>query len=177
GSAHASELARPVRHFRRPVSRTKGQHPFDRVNRLRRSEPNERGAIMVPANSNAMLLVNKVAVVYGAGGAVGGAVSRVFAREGAKVFLTGRTLAKVDAVAREIIAAVGVGEAAQIDALDEGAVDKHLDEVVAKASGIDISFNAVGLTPQRGVQGIPLSELSVESFLRPITMYTHAHFV
>lgn len=132
---------------------------------------------MVSASSNAMLLANKVAVVYGAGGAVGGAVSRVFAREGAKVFLTGRTLAKVDAVAREIVAAGGLAEAAQIDALDEGAVDKHLDEVVAKAGGIDISFNAVGLTPQRGIQGIPLSELSVESFLRPITMYTHAHFV
>jgi len=43
-----------------------------------------------------MLLQNKNAVIYGGGGAIGGAVARAFAREGAKVFLTGRTLAKVD---------------------------------------------------------------------------------
>jgi NAD(P)-dependent dehydrogenase (short-subunit alcohol dehydrogenase family) len=37
-----------------------------------------------------MMLKNKVAVIYGAGGAVGSAVARAFAREGAKLFLTGR---------------------------------------------------------------------------------------
>ena len=34
-----------------------------------------------------MLLENKVAVIYGAGGPIGGAVARAFAREGARVFL------------------------------------------------------------------------------------------
>ncbi len=33
-----------------------------------------------------MLLANKVALICGAGGSVGGAVSRAFAAEGAKVF-------------------------------------------------------------------------------------------
>jgi hypothetical protein len=47
----------------------------------------------------------RYAVVYGAGGAVGGAVARTFAREGAKVFLAGRTIAKLDALAEEITAA------------------------------------------------------------------------
>ena len=51
-----------------------------------------------------MLLANKNAVVYGAGGAIGGAVARAFAREGAKVFLVGRTRATLDAVAEEISA-------------------------------------------------------------------------
>ena len=37
-----------------------------------------------------MMLNDKVAVIYGAGGAIGGAVARAFAREGAKLFLTGR---------------------------------------------------------------------------------------
>ena len=51
-----------------------------------------------------MLLNNKNAVVYGAGGAIGGAVARAFAREGARVFLAGRALAKLDEVARDISA-------------------------------------------------------------------------
>src|SRR4051812_30749764 len=52
-----------------------------------------------PANNpvnqrNKMLLKNKIAVIYGGGGAIGGAVARTFAREGAKVFLAGRTRSK-----------------------------------------------------------------------------------
>jgi NADP-dependent 3-hydroxy acid dehydrogenase YdfG len=43
-------------------------------------------------------------VIYGAGGAVGDAVSRAFAREGARVFLTGCNLSKVDAIAKAIMA-------------------------------------------------------------------------
>ena len=38
-----------------------------------------------------MLLEGKNAVVYGGGGAIGGAVARAFAREGARVFLAGHT--------------------------------------------------------------------------------------
>jgi NADP-dependent 3-hydroxy acid dehydrogenase YdfG len=63
-----------------------------------------------------MLLTNKNAVIYGAGGAVGGAIARAFAHEGARVFLTGRNLDSVDAVAKDIIAAGGAAEAAQVDA-------------------------------------------------------------
>jgi NAD(P)-dependent dehydrogenase (short-subunit alcohol dehydrogenase family) len=92
-----------------------------------------------------MLLQNKNAVIYGGGGAIGGAVARAFAREGAKVFLTGRALAKLDAVAREISAAGGPVETAQVDALDEPTVEKHLEAVINHAARIDISFNAVGL--------------------------------
>jgi NAD(P)-dependent dehydrogenase (short-subunit alcohol dehydrogenase family) len=123
-----------------------------------------------------MLLENKNAVIYGAGGAIGGAVARAFAREGARVFLAGRTLDKVEAVAREISAAGGVVEAAQIDALDELAVEAHADAVAEKAGGIDVSFNAVGI-PQQGVQGIPLVELSPEDFALPIATYTAAQFL
>ena len=49
-----------------------------------------------------MLLENKNAVIYGASGSIGGAVARAFAREGARVFLGGRTLATLDEVAEEI---------------------------------------------------------------------------
>jgi NADP-dependent 3-hydroxy acid dehydrogenase YdfG len=73
-----------------------------------------------------MMLQNKVAVIYGAGGAIGGAVARAFASEGARVFLTGRKQAFVEAIAKEIVSAGGSAEAAEVDALDEQAVDKHL---------------------------------------------------
>ena len=90
--------------------------------------------------------------------------------------LAGRTLDKVEAVAGEISAAGGVVEAAQIDALDELAVEAHADAVAEKAGGIDVSFNAVGI-PQQGVQGIPLVELSPEDFALPIATYTAAQFL
>ena len=92
-----------------------------------------------------MMLKDKVAVIYGAGGAIGGAVARAFAREGARLFLTGRHLAPVEAVAKDIVSAGGSAEAAEVDALDEQAVDKHLQSVIDKAGRVDISFNAVGI--------------------------------
>jgi len=79
-----------------------------------------------------MLLERKVAVIYGAGGAIGGAVARAFAREGARLFLTGRSLASIVGVAAKIGAAGGVAEAAQVDARDERAIESHLDAVVRK---------------------------------------------
>lgn len=79
-------------------------------------------------------------------------------------------------LAKEISAAGGTAETAQVDALDEEAVTSHLDTVVDKAEKIDISFSAIGI-PQQGMQGIPFTELSVESFSLPITTYARAHFV
>ncbi|MCC3314332.1 SDR family NAD(P)-dependent oxidoreductase [Nocardia africana] len=123
-----------------------------------------------------MLLQDKNIVVYGAGGAIGSAVARAFADEGARLFLTGRSPDVIDTVAKEITSAGGTAETAVVDAGDEKAVTDHLAAVVADAGSIDVSFNAIGISP-RGLQGIPLTELPVENFLRPITTYTRAHFV
>ena len=121
-----------------------------------------------------MLLQDKKAVIYGGGGAIGGAVARAFAREGARVFLAGRTRAKLDKVARDITDAGGVAETAEVDALDETAVERHADTVASSAGGIDISLNAVG---SRHVQGPPFAELSLEDYALPITGYTRTIFV
>ena len=123
-----------------------------------------------------MMLKDKVAVIYGAGGAIGGAVARAFAREGAKLFLTGRHRAPVEAVAKDIVSAGGSAEAAEVDALDEQAVDKHLQSVIDKAGRVDISFNAVGI-PNAKILGVPLVELDVEQFSLPITTYTRSYFL
>lgn len=122
------------------------------------------------------LLENKVAVVYGAAGPVGRAIAAAFAREGAKAFLSGRKLANVEMVANEIRGAGGVAEAAEVDALDEAAIEQHLGEVIDRAGRIDISFNAIGI-PQAGIQGIPLTDLPLESFAAPINTYLRSYFL
>ena len=123
-----------------------------------------------------MMLRDKVAVVYGAGGGIGGAVGRAFAREGARVFLTGRDRASVEIVAKEIDADGGDAEAAEVDALDERAVDTHLRYVMDEAGRVDISFNAIGI-PNENIVGVPLTELSVERFSEPIAAYTTSYFL
>lgn len=120
------------------------------------------------------LLLGKIAIVYGAGGAIGGAVARAFAREGARLFLAGRTLAKLDAVAREISAGGGAAEAARVDALDARAVSEHADAVAEKAGRIDVLFDAIGM---EDVQGAPLLEMPVEDFLHPIAVATRSQFL
>ena len=122
-----------------------------------------------------MLIENKTAVIYAAGGAIGEAVARAFAREGARLFLTGRDLVKVEAVAQEIVAAGGVAEAARVDALDEKAVEAHLDTAVERAGGIDISFNAIG--PGPAPHRTALTQLAADAFARPIALYTNSNFI
>lgn len=121
-----------------------------------------------------MLLEHKNAIVYGAAGAIGGAVARAFARDGARVFLAGRTLTTLEEVAAGIRAEGGIAEVAQVDAMDKAAVDAHADHVVAVAGRIDVSFNAVSV---RAVQGVALTEISVEDFLGPITGLCRTNFL
>jgi 3-oxoacyl-[acyl-carrier protein] reductase len=118
------------------------------------------------------LLDNKNAVVYGAGGMIGGGIARAFAREGARVFLAGRTLAPLAALAADI---GDRAEVAQVDALDEDAVAAHLDDVVAKAGSIDISMNAIGIRGE--LQGTPAVDLALDDFLAPVVTGARAHFV
>jgi 3-oxoacyl-[acyl-carrier protein] reductase len=121
-----------------------------------------------------VLLENKNAVIYGAGGSIGGAVARTFAREGAKIFLTGRTLESLEEVAQEIRSTGGGAEAAQVDALDEQAVDQHADVVAASAGGIDVSFNLISV---RDVQGTPLAEMPLEDFEGPVMTAVRTQFL
>jgi NAD(P)-dependent dehydrogenase (short-subunit alcohol dehydrogenase family) len=120
-----------------------------------------------------MMLQDKVAVIYGAGGGIGGGVARAFAAEGARVFLTGRRLASVELLAKEI---GGFAEAAEVDALDEPAVDEHLRSVVNKAGRVDISFNAIGI-PNAPILGVSLADLDAEQFSLALNAYTTSYFL
>lgn len=120
-----------------------------------------------------MLLKDKVAVIYGGGGAIGGAVARAYAREGAALFLAGRTLASLEKVAADIRATGGNVTIQEVDALDENAVNTFVQSVIATTSGIDISFN---LITYADVQQ-PLMEISLEDFLKPIENGMRSHFI
>ncbi|KRA74142.1 short-chain dehydrogenase [Lysobacter sp. Root667] len=121
-----------------------------------------------------MLLEHKVALIHGGGGAIGGAVARAFAREGAQVHLAGRSRAKLERVAADIVAAGGRAEIATLDALDQNAVDAHAAAVAEAAGAIDIALNAVGIAH---VQGTPFAELSLQDYLQPIADYSRSNFI
>jgi NAD(P)-dependent dehydrogenase (short-subunit alcohol dehydrogenase family) len=121
-----------------------------------------------------LLLEGRNAVIYGGGGSIGGAVARAFAREGATVHLAGRTQAKLDAVADAIRAAGGRAETAQLDALDERAVDEHAGAIAAQHGSLDISLSVIS---QQDVQGTPLVEMAVDDVMRPVEVTTRAMFI
>ncbi|MFD8568903.1 SDR family NAD(P)-dependent oxidoreductase [Streptomyces sp. NPDC059639] len=118
-------------------------------------------------------LAGRVALVYGGGGAIGGAAARGFARRGASVFLAGRSLAPAERTAAAIRDAGGTAEAFEVDALDESAVQSFVDGVARRTGRIDISFNLIGV----GDVQKPLTELTVDEFLAPIAHTMRTQFL
>ncbi|MEU8899985.1 SDR family oxidoreductase [Nocardia sp. NPDC048505] len=121
-----------------------------------------------------MRLNGKSAVVYGAAGKMGGAVSRAFAREGARVALVGRTRSTLDALAAEITELGGSATATAIDVFDRAAIEAHADRVVEQTGSLDVSFNAVGMT---AVQDVPLIDMQLADFMAPIEAAARSHFI
>ena len=121
-----------------------------------------------------MLLQDRNAVIYGGGGSIGGAVARAFAREGARVFLAGRTETTLEAVAGAIRAGGGEADTAVVDALDGEAVDRHADAVAAQAGSIDISFNLIA---HPFTHGVPLAEMDADDFMAPVETAARSMFI
>lgn len=120
------------------------------------------------------LLQGKNAIVYGAGGGIGRGVARTFAREGARVFLAGRTRERLEAVAADIAADGGSAQVDVVNTLDEEEVAEHAREVADLVGSLDVSFNLIS----RGdVQGIPLIDMKLADFLLPITTGVTATFI
>ncbi|HKU99880.1 MAG TPA: SDR family oxidoreductase [Vineibacter sp.] len=121
-----------------------------------------------------MILENKNAVLYGVSDSLGGAVAKVLAAAGAKVFLTARRLESARKIADEIQAAGGQAEAEAVDALDQQAVNRHADRVAATAGTLDVSFNLINLADR---QGTPLVDMSAEDFVRPVRIAMQTQFL
>src|SRR5688500_10849950 len=121
-----------------------------------------------------MMLHDTNAIVYGAGGSLGGAVAKALAREGATVFVTGRTLASVERLAADITASGGKAEAAALDALDTRAVDRYLNQLTRRGLSLDVSFDAIGL---EDLQGTALIDMQLEDFIRPVRIAMQTQFI
>jgi len=118
-----------------------------------------------------MLLDDKTALIYGGGGAIGGAVAHAFAAAGARVHLAGRTRARLDAVARDIGDAAVVAE---VDAFDERAVAEHAAAMARESGGIDIALNAVSIAY---AQGAPLVDSAVDDVMHPIDAFLRTNLI
>lgn len=121
-----------------------------------------------------MLLAGRNAIIYGGGGGIGGAIARAYAREGARVFLAGRTRATLDAVATDIRATGGLADAAVLDALDASAVDAHADAVAREGGSLDISVNVIS---DKDVQGTPLADMAEADYLSPVVTSVRSKFL
>jgi meso-butanediol dehydrogenase/(S,S)-butanediol dehydrogenase/diacetyl reductase len=91
-----------------------------------------------------MRLENKVALITGGGSGVGAAVARLFAREGAKVVVTGRRPEPIEAVAAEI---AGVAEAG--DTSDPAHATEAVAAAVSAFGGLDVVVASAGM----GIEG------------------------
>jgi 3-oxoacyl-[acyl-carrier protein] reductase len=118
-----------------------------------------------------MLLEGKTAIIYGAGGHIGAAVSRTFAREGADLYLTGRNPDPLEPVKRDL---VGVHDVDQVDATDPTAVERHFASVVDRAGHVDVSINLVGV---EDVQGHELTAMALADYLRPVERAARTQFL
>jgi NAD(P)-dependent dehydrogenase (short-subunit alcohol dehydrogenase family) len=121
-----------------------------------------------------MILKNKNAIIYGAGGSLGSAVAKALAAAGANIFLTGKHMKNVKKVASDIGALGGSLQVAQVDALDASSIHHHIDSLVKEGHSIDIMFNAVGY---QVVQDVPLVEMNVEDFIHPVNIAMRTQFL
>ena len=121
-----------------------------------------------------MLLSNKNAVVYGAAGSIGRLVAEAFAMEGATVHLCGRNSENITSVADRIVAKGSVATVTVLDASNAEAVKDHIDRIETDHGTLDISFNLVGVQDHQGTE---LTEMTLENYLRPISVGTEVHFV
>ncbi len=121
-----------------------------------------------------MLLQGKTAIIYGAGGSLGGAVASALATAGAHVFLTGHHIDNVKKTAIHIESAGGRVSVHQVDARNEKSVNDHIHTVMESAGSVDISFNAIGW---QETQDIPLTEMTLDDFLRPINVALETQFI
>jgi NAD(P)-dependent dehydrogenase (short-subunit alcohol dehydrogenase family) len=115
--------------------------------------------------NNSQLLQGKRALVFGAGGSVGAAVAKEFAAEGAEVYLCGRNAKRLEEVKRSITDAGGSAHPAVVDALDEAAVQKCMDDIARAAGRIDIEFNAVAPRVEEYGGGKPAVEVTIGEYM------------
>jgi NAD(P)-dependent dehydrogenase (short-subunit alcohol dehydrogenase family) len=107
-----------------------------------------------------MKLENKVALVTGGGSGIGAAAAKLFAAEGAKVGVLGRTREKLDKIVEEIRRDGGTAEAVEGDVSDYKDMERAAGELVERWGRLDVVF------ANAGVNGVwaPIDELKPEEW-------------
>ena len=123
------------------------------------------------------LLNGKNAVVFGAGGSIGAAVAKEFAKEGARVFLAGRTKASLEAVAKQITTSGGAAQTAVVDTLNDLAVNEYLDGIVKQTGKIDTVIDLAGPLAKEYGNGKMAVDLPVEEFMAPLETMVRSRFI
>ncbi|MCA1922001.1 SDR family NAD(P)-dependent oxidoreductase [Buttiauxella noackiae] len=120
-----------------------------------------------------MLLKDKVAVIFGGSGAIGGAVAHVMAREGAHIFLGDRNQEKLNQVADDIRAAGGNIETFNIDVLDEQSTIERTAQLAQQTGAFHVVINTTGFVHDQGKSVI---ELSLAEFRQGFDPFLTAQF-
>jgi len=120
------------------------------------------------------ILANRNAIIYGGGGSLGSTIARALAGAGARVFIAGRTFVPLKRVADEIVAVGGRAEAVTVDASKGVEVDRLIEKIVGGDGTLDLSFCAIDY---QVVQNMPLVEMKIEDFIRPIHLAMQSHFL
>lgn len=95
-------------------------------------------------------LSNKVAIVTGASSGIGRSTALLFAREGAKVVVTARRRAELDALVAEIARDGGTALALAGDVTDEAHAHALVELAVGRFGGLDVAFDNAGATGAMG---------------------------
>jgi NAD(P)-dependent dehydrogenase (short-subunit alcohol dehydrogenase family) len=120
-----------------------------------------------------MLLENQVALITGSGRGIGQSIAKLFATEGASVFLTARTEAELTAAAGEISAAGGRAQYAVADLVRQADCERVISEARANFGRIDILVNNAG---DYGPV-VPVEEYPLEEFDRVLAVHLRAAFL
>lgn len=99
-------------------------------------------------------LAGKVALITGGTSGIGAATAQLFAAEGAKVVISGRSVAKGSALAESLGPAVSFCES---NVTEESEIAKAIDFTLDQHQTLDILFNNAG-----GPVGAPLEQLTQE---------------
>jgi NAD(P)-dependent dehydrogenase (short-subunit alcohol dehydrogenase family) len=127
--------------------------------------------------NSTQILKGKYAVVFGAGGSIGSAVAREFAKEGAEIFLSGRGKSSVEAVAKEIVANGGLANAVAIDTSDDAAVNQYIDGIVNQTGKIDIALDVAGPLAKEYGNGNLAVDLPIDQFMVPLQTMVKSRFI
>lgn len=118
------------------------------------------------------VLKDKVALVTGASSGIGRATARLFAEEGAKVLVTARRQAELDALVREIKSLGGEAVAHCGDVRRESDAQDAVECVVRTFGGLDIAFNNAGSLGEMG----PAEDISADGWRDTIDINLNGAF-